>query len=485
MKKLSQGFSQLLASRSFWIGVLTVATLQGLWYIFSFAPILFDEKRHIDFIYLYTDYISPFIATQTPAMDFLGQVARESSYLYYYLMSIPLRVVEVFTSDYQIQVTVLRLINLGIFIWSLFVLKKTFIEMNVSKGIVHFALFVFILIPAVAPLAGVVTYDVGALLLIAYLLLISVRIYKKGRLTAQDITLFAVIAVLAAVIKYTTLPVTLALIVVLLIRVFWNRKSKLWSDIGTSFLKSNLLLKAVIIFSLVVSVAIFIERPVQNYFRYGIPNPGCMRTMPKDEVIERCSKNYVSLRSINFLAVKPDDFKPAGRFEFLFNTWIPGMVVSLSRQIPNTSALPVIHHFFYIVMIIGTAAILLAFREIIRKHKPIILLAAVLIVYILSVFLSNYGSYVHLGQPVAISARYFMPVIPIFLVLLGLSINILFKKQRAVKVFIVSIALLFLTQGGGVIAYLLQTPQDYYWKNDYIINANEFAKRAIQKIVNE
>lgn len=486
MEKISNVIRLVLSSNLFWIGILAVVALQGIWYALSFAPILFDEDRHLDFIFFYTDYLNPFISVQTPAMDYLGQVAREPSYLYYYLMSFPLRAIQLFTADYMIQVIILRVLNIGLFVGAIFILRKIFLEVGISKLLANVSLLLFALIPTVAPMAGVVSYDVGVFFMIALLLLHTVRVYKKGSMTARDLTVFIVLSVVASVIKYTALPVVLAATIVILVRIIQKRKVKIFSDIKNSFLASTWLIKLILIVSIVISAAIFVERPLQNALTHKSLNPSCLSTLPQEQSRERCVKNYVYERNILFLDMKPDNFKPVSPFDYFFNTWIPGMVVSLVRQVPSTPPLSLIHTSFYFLCIVGSLAILLALRELLKKYKSLWVLVTAAVFYIGAVYLSNYSGYVELGQPVAISARYLLPAIPLVIVLVGLSLRILLPKaRRAATALAIVLVLLLVGQGGGLVSYILQTNGEYFWPNSPTVRFNEAVKPILSDIVVE
>ena len=83
--------STAIRSNAFLYLLLLLVFAQGAWYAFNFVPSLFDEPTHLGFIEMYSERVNPFMSSQSESWDFLGEVTRNTSYLYYYLMSIPLR----------------------------------------------------------------------------------------------------------------------------------------------------------------------------------------------------------------------------------------------------------------------------------------------------------------------------------------------------------------------------------------------------------
>src|SRR5690606_13310144 len=114
-----------IGSKTFFILIIALAVIQGIWYALSFQPSIFDEGKHFARILFYTQHLSPFLGEQDPAWDSLGAISRDASYLFYYLMSFPLRLIQVFTDNPTVQLISLRIINLGIFVAGLFIYRKT------------------------------------------------------------------------------------------------------------------------------------------------------------------------------------------------------------------------------------------------------------------------------------------------------------------------------------------------------------------------
>ncbi len=476
---------RIFENKNFFIFILAIVIFQGLWYALSFGPFLFDESRHFTFISLYSEHLNPIISIQTPAVDALGQVAREPSYLYYYIMSIPLRIIKLFTADPTIHLILLRCINLSIFVGAIILYKKAFLKMGIKEAVVNIALLFFILIPSVAPLAGVVSYDVGALILLAIILMISARMYRRKNLVITDVVLFLSTAFLSSVIKYTVLPFILGIGIALVLRLYSSGIKSQAISLRKSFIATKTGYRIALGGLLLFSIVVFVERPVQNLIQYKSLNPSCFETLPKQTAQDRCTKNYVYERNVKFLAAKPATFKPANPIDYFLGTWVPGMVVSSTRQVPAVPFLPVVTGFFYTALIFSVVVVLLAAREILSRNRVVWIMIITSIVYIGAVYYSNYTGYVRLGQPVAVSARYLMPIIPLVLILVALSVQALFPRFKNYFSLLVLVIVIVLTQGGGLVGYVLHMQDTYYLKGNLMHGINHNTQKVLRHLVKE
>ncbi|MGI0134888.1 MAG: hypothetical protein ACREBW_08030, partial [Candidatus Micrarchaeaceae archaeon] len=75
----------------------------------------FDENFHFGLIQLHADQWLPFFTHQPANADAYGAIARDPSYLYHFLMSIPYRLIRLITPNTTAQIIALRLINIALF----------------------------------------------------------------------------------------------------------------------------------------------------------------------------------------------------------------------------------------------------------------------------------------------------------------------------------------------------------------------------------
>jgi hypothetical protein len=475
-----KALTKCIAESSFFYFTLVITTLQGLWFAFSFRPILFDEGYHVDFIFLYKHHINPLITNQLPQWDALGDVTRNASYLFYYLMSLPLHVVDLFTNNHTAQIIFLRMISLAMFLITLVVLRKAFLKAGIGKVPTHLAIFMMVLVPAFAPLPGVVSYDIASFMLFAFALLWAIEVITAKKVLADRLTGILIIGGLMTVIKFTAAALALPVIVFVAVYTVNRYKSGTVHLFRKSFMGLGIAMRIALIAGLVVSIALVLERPVQNTFRYGL-TVSCTEILPKN----RCLKNFTAKTYQHYADIKPAGFQPMVPFVYLHTYWIPGMTKTLVQQWPYRGALPVMLLGMYILTTIGAGLILVYLRDLMRKPSyQLFLITAVF--YTLVFFYQVYSSYVRSGQPSAISGRYLWPIFPLFLVLALVALQRLIRKRPIIISGVFLVGLLFATQGGGILSHLLSVDRpEYYWNNKTVIDTNLQAKRLISPLIKE
>src|SRR5262249_18468844 len=122
---MQQKITAAISSRWFFYTTVGLLVVQAAWIALTARyPQAFDEQFHMGIIQLYAHQWSPFFAQQPAGSDSLGPLTADTSFLYHYLLSFPYRIVEHFTSDLKTQIVALRLINIGLLAWSLFIFRK-------------------------------------------------------------------------------------------------------------------------------------------------------------------------------------------------------------------------------------------------------------------------------------------------------------------------------------------------------------------------
>jgi hypothetical protein len=131
----------------------------------------------------------------------------------------------------------------------------------------------------------------------------------------------------------------------------------------------------------------------------------------------------------------------------------------------------------------GVALFLLYAREVLR-NKILLLFTAAALFYTFGVFVQNYLVYIDLGVPLATNGRYLFPVLPIFGILVGLSlIKLVGRHAKRVLITAFLFCLLLMSQGGGIMIYLLDNFQPIYWRNNTALKINEKAKETLAPLV--
>lgn len=460
-------FTRIFTSKRFFYFILILTAFQGLWYALSFQPIIYDEGRHFGFISRYTDKISPFISVQDPDWDVVGEVTRDGSYLFYYLMSFPLRVAEIFSDSLFVQILSLRLINIAFVIAGLYVYRRVLLRVGASVSVASIILLFFVLTPSLAPLPGAINYDNLVLLLFGLLLLLSIDVMQAKNIDFKKLIYVVSLGLFGTLIKFTFVALFAPVFLFVTYRLLRRHGKKIFVQLRKSFFVVGLAQRTLLIILLVAGLGLFIERPVQNFVKYGQVAPQCTKIISE----ERCKKNFTANRNLEAAKNKPRDFKPATPYSYTVNFWITGMITTQTRILPWRQPLPIMPFLYFTAVFGGAVLVLLYLREIVRKSEMwLLLVVSVTFTVILCVY--NYTAYIELAQPVAITGRYLAPVVPIYMLFLVFALNAAFRKHKQLLVIALILLLGLFTQGGGIISHLFQADDMLYWSHSQEPNAD-------------
>ncbi len=433
--------------------ILLVIGFQGLWYAFNFQPTILDEARHTGFIEMYSERLSPFIAEQDSEWDYLGDTTRDPSYFYYYTMSFPWRAVKSMSSDYKTQIILLRLVHIFIFALAILAYDRAIRRLNFSTVITRLSLLLLVLTPSVAILGGVISYDTVTFLFSGLLFLYSAEILNKKKIPYELLLKFSLVLVFGSLFKYTFIALAIPVVAFLVYDIMKNKKSLVAEH--TKGNRTKILIGG---FLLLIGTGLFIERPVKNYIEYGELSPNC-------EVIiseERCVANYTQERNITAKKTKPADFEAKSLYEFTFVDWIPNMVRTQVRLNPWDEPVKSLHLLYFCALFSGILMIIYNLSVLMKKQQFVFVIIVICSLSAILLF-RNYNSYQGLGQVVATSSRYLLPVQPLFLCLVVLSFSNVFRKQFFLLLPVVVLLLVSMAEGGGVLTYKKQAAKEVYW----------------------
>lgn len=479
------GFAvRALASQKFFYLVLTICVLQAIWYAFSFAPAIFDEQRHLGVIYAYSHHISPFFSYQDPAHDHLGQITRDGSYLFYYIMSWPLRLIRLFTDSSMAQIIGLRLINLVFFTSGLVLFRKALLAAKDGlrlRIVVNVVLLFFVLTPAVALLPGAVNYDNLVFLLFAGMLMLAVKTVRSRELSFPRLAGILAVGLTMCVVKWTAIALFAPMALYLAFQLYQQHGANMPRRLKTAFRKAPQVWRIVLVIAMVVSLGLFIERPVANTLHYGKPDAPCERVLST----ERCMKFATFRAYAQGDAVKPADFQPKNPVIYFLKFWAPKMINTQANQLERTfSQLTSAQVLFTTFAFVGVALVLIYLRDFLKNHTYRFLLFITL-AFVLLLFIDEYLAYATHGVPAAIRSRYLIPVLPIFMYFVALAFVSMFEKSKQVLLALACLVLLAFAQGGGIITFLLTTPDNYYWPNVSARSVNHQLQKVVRPFVKQ
>lgn len=474
---------KVFASRIFFYATAVLAAMQGLWYAFTIKDGMYDEGTHLGFISLYTHHLGPFIYHQSSQWDFLGEVTRNGSYLFYYLMSFPARFVDLFTDSRTALVIALRVLMIITFIIGLFIYRRVLLAAGISKSIVHVGLLVLLLIPMIAPELGVVNYDNAVFLLTAVLLLLAVRLVKSDKLDITRLVLLSIVGLVGSEIKFEFVAIFVPVFAFVVYDLARKHGRELGREIVTKIRSLPRKFSFLLVAGLVVSLSLFIERPVYNFVVYqNLNGANCTQVISRD----RCFKNPIVKRNTLARENKPTSFRPLNPITYTSAKWAPTMIGTLIIVLAGVPILLVPAIFYYTFFYGGVAVILLYLRSFLRRRLSQLLLFS-MFAYVILLLLFNYSGYATSGSAFAMNGRYLLPVLPIFIVYVLASLkNIFAVRYPKVAVASLCIGLLLLaSQGGGIGTAVLTIPDTFYWKNSTTENFNQRFKNVLHRVVFE
>lgn len=440
---------QLFGSKYFFWFVIFITIIQAAWYVVSFQPAMYDEPRHFAFTKMYAEIKTPLISAQDSRWDFLGETTREPNYLFFYLMSLPLSVVQFLGANDTFQLAFLRVLCLALFVTGLIYFRKAFLKFGISSAVINPALLLFVLIPGVAILPGVFSYDNVQILLVGLLLYVAARILQAKHISAVDLAAFLIIGLIGSPIKITFLPIYAIVFLYVTGALVLRHKKSLLPRTYSSVQALSKRLKITLAILLVLSMGIFAERTLTNLVAYRAMAPACTSMITR----ERCMANELTRRNmLNREAVlaRGDSYAPSGFYAYLVNSWIPNIV---KQHASPTLALPVVKASMWLLFAGGIVLILIFIRDYIRVGFGLLL--TLFFVYVLTVLMTNYSTYVNQGMAVAINGRYIFPVLPIFIVLVFEAIRIMIGRRVWMTLPLLAATALVLSQGFGVATYIM------------------------------
>jgi hypothetical protein len=464
IEKIFKKIIELFNSKYFLGFILLLVFFQGLWYAVNFRPSILDEGRHIGFIELYADRVNPFISSQNEESDFLGETTRDPSYFYYYFLSVPQRITEQITDSYRIQVTVLRIIHILVFALGVFIYDKFFRKLGFASYEYRPVLLFLVLTPAIAVLPGAVNYDSFVFLMSGLLLLQAAKLLKNKSITINDLLIYALIFLTGLIIKYTFIVLSVPVTIYLVFKLLKRKKLGIAKSIKTA--KTYILIFAVLALGMLVA-----ERHVYNLVKYQDLTPSCIKIKGED----RCYKNYVQARNIDALNRKPADFNAKNLYEYTFSDWVPNMVYTQVRLNPWDTPSKILHSVYFALFFGGLVAILIYLRDILKKENlKFILLTSTFFGSVL--LLTNHQSYVKLGEVVATSSRYLLPVQPLFMIIVLYAVSKILGKRYRIKLLLLALLFISFIFGGGILTYNRTVPDNLYWSRDLTSTYSDVSK---------
>lgn len=495
--KLSSKLLHSLRSEIFFRLTLLWFGVQTIWLALTAVyPMAYDEEFHFSVMHLYADKLHPFWSSTPAGSSAYGAVARDPSYMYHYLMSFPLRLLEIFIHSEKYQVIFLRFCSIAFFLIGLWLFRKVLRRANVSTALSNVVIFMLAATPLVPFLAAQINYDnlifllLPASLLCLQTMLSTLKISQK--LDVKSFLFWCLICMLSSLVKYAFLPILLGMSLVLLFYYF-NRGPQKWKFRFQNFRDgwAGISLKARIVLAtlFLILFGLCLERYGVNVIRYHTPVPECDQVLTIDECLDfgPWRRNYYTRRSKLNGELIPESINLR---QFALNKWLSQTTYQLFYSLDGphegyrvARAYRVNRVASVTIFVVGVGLFIVQFGYL-RRHYYLGVLLLVSMIYLLTLMLQNYIDFKHLGYPFGIQGRYLIPVLPIIYSVIGVSYAGLLRKLPNIKIVLAIGAMgVIASQAGGVSTYILRSDKSWYWPGNSIIQANNLAKHLIRPFV--
>lgn len=383
-----------------------------------------DGHRHIGAIYYYAE--RPLLAgptiTDMPEEDlWMGDLERFPSYLYYYVLSFPVKVAMALNFPDTQTVWLIRLIGVGLGMAALIVFRRIVSMITPSIVVQNLSVLAVGLTGSFVWLSAAENYDVPALLLWFAFMYAALSLFTKNH--AKYLYWMVLWFFLLSITKYTYIPFAgLAGLVsiVLYIRNIASgnlRKATIsgLNDIRSWVLSSSRWLVGLGVISLVIAGGLFGERIVGNLVTFQSFNPSCTRLHSLEGCMEFgvFARNYRQLQAIESGTATSIEYSPTEYIGLWMKRYYDSMYVYMGH----------IYIFRYSVLLelSALAAITLGiYAFIVAKRKKVQLLQTqqewfllgVVVVLVLSQFLFNVNTMLKFdGQLYAHQGRYLLSAV--------------------------------------------------------------------------
>lgn len=481
------GLRRILASNRFFYFIVGLFAVQALWIAYSARyAMAFDEDFHLGIIKLYAGHQSPFWQGHPAGADAYGAVARDPSYLYHFLMSLPYRFITLVTNNFATHVVWLRMVNIGLFASGLWLYRRLLLKTGAGQALVHSCLLLFVLIPIVPMLAAQINYDNLVLPLTALTLLMAIEFISRLKKNFLDLRLLLgllIVSLLASLVKYAFLPAFLGIVAFLIFQLynFYDSRKQFkkavlkgWQRLGKKSAIGLILL-------LLLSGGMFAERYGINIWRYHTPIADCGEVLSYNQ----CRNYGPWIRDYNFsknkvnTATNPLAYSQHWIYGMWFRTVFAVDGPASNYETRGPLLMPALTLAF--IAIAALLAFVLQVRQVFKVANSTVLwlFCVVIVIHVLAVWQEQYRLFLETHQPVAVNGRYLLPVMPLIMIIGALSLKQILIRHPRLQTILLLVTILGFIWGGGAMTYVLRSSDRWYWDNSPLTAANNALQRTL------
>lgn len=476
---------KIIASKYFFAFILLLFSVQALWLSFStIYPSAYDEEFHIGVTEFYTHQYSPVITQQSEDYDYLRDLKNESSHFYHYLMSFPYRILNSFVESTTHIIIILRILNILMVIGGLILYNKLFKNIGINSLYINIGIFLLIMMPLFVQVSSIVNYDNLLFLLTPLYLLLSVKFIKSKNKPLNLLILVVILGMIASLVKYTFLPIFVVSILYIVLTTKQFFKVKYWKSVTKTQILKNKQLFMLLTIVLMIFSFLFSHVYVRNIINYHTPQPACEDSFELD----RCLKSEIVYR--NQVAEQTVAERPIPSIAEFTDLWYRNMVIgatfSISDNVRSEREVgdptpPILNLYFFGGL--ASICIILYGWNFVRKKQEWNFLIICSVALTAVVFLNNYMILRQFHYGYAIQARYLFGAIPIIIVMAVFFFGKTFSGRPIIKLISICSVVFLLSQGGGILTFMLRSDEDWYFQNKAVIEANRQAQKITEDLI--
>jgi hypothetical protein len=464
--------ADFIGSNWIFVFTLTLFVAEAGWLsLTSRFPMAFDEAYHFGLIQYFSHHLNPVITQQSSDSYRFGAIIQDPSFLYHYLMSFPYRLVEVFTKSLEIQVIFLRLINVLFAVFSIITLRKLLRALDFSAALANVLILAFALTPIFTALSAQINYDnllVLSACLCIYETVVCMKELDNKVFNAKRLLTLLCLCLFASMVKFAFLPIFIAILGLIAWRIFAYQKPRgidLRKEARKSFKKISIPVKVILLCAGLLGVFLFTRFYIVNLVAYHNPVPQCNQVLN----IQDCKQYYAWDSNYNLV-------QEHGRYVVTnsmnifkyFAYWSLLQTLELFGEIMPLQGLSYVSMVFITIVCVLAASTLVCtivnFEKMLR-NRGLLAVSVITLLYLLTLFARNYHDYLQLGKPVAIDARYLVPILLYLYALLAsglkFTLNSIGPYGLPAKAFLAAVVILSFVYFGGFSQYLTHITPKY------------------------
>lgn len=415
----------------FWLVLAIFVLYAASIAISSGTTLAFDESYHFALINHYSHNISPIITSQPAELSMMGDATRLGSYLSHYVLSFPLRIVQLLGGDTQLQFVTLRLINIAFVAAALIVFRRFVTNVTNSAGVATIAVILFCALPVTSYLAANINYDNALLLCFALLLLAAQRVIASGiknELSYGQLLVFASIAMIGCLVKFTFLPIAGAITLFIFGFALTRRVKPRFAKSELKTVKARVRYTFIIALSLLAS-GLFAERYGGNVAAYGSLQPDCVAVQDLKTCLNYgpWARNYTLAQG----AKSDTTFEGRSVQGYVAHLWAPMMTNGLGY---TGVANGVSKSTFYVLAILMLITIIGVSAVLFLGNRIYMMVIFASMIYFVALLQRNYSEFMQFHEAVAVQGRYALPFMVPFFAIAVIGIGAYVRQLRKLPV---------------------------------------------------